>query len=98
MSFPLYLYPTSEELALATARSLNLSPTFLKALSEQLGVPPTEGSGLPLGISPESILGYLYAILHSPTYRARYADFLKYDFPRIPLPRDLAQFRHLSAC
>ena len=95
--FPLYLYPSSEELELATARSLNLSPTFLKALSEQLGVPPTEGSGLPLGISPESILGYLYAILHSPTYRERYADFLKYDFPRIPLPRDLAQFRQLSA-
>lgn len=94
--FPLYLYPPSEELELATARSLNLSPVFLKALSEQLGVPPTEGSGLPLGVSPESILGYLYAILHSPTYRARYADFLKYDFPRIPLPRDLAQFRHLS--
>ena len=95
--FPLYLYPHSDELELTKERSLNLSPAFLKALSEQLGVPPTEGSGLPEGISPESILGYLYAILHSSTYRERYAEFLKYDFPRIPLPRDLAQFRQLSA-
>ena len=95
--FPLYLYPHSDELELTKERSLNLAPAFLKALSEQLGLPPTEGSGLPEGISPESILGYLYAILYSPTYRARYAAFLKYDFPRIPLPRDLAQFRQLSA-
>ena len=34
--------------------------------------------------SPEEILGYIYAILHSPTYRQKYPDFLKTDFPRIP--------------
>ena len=95
--FPLYLYPNSDELELATERSLNLSPAFLKALSEQLELPQTAGSGLPAGISPEAILGYLYAILHNSTYRERYAAFLKYDFPRIPLPRDLAQFRDLAA-
>ena len=95
--FPLYLYPHSDELELTKERSLNLSPAFLKALSEQLGLPPTEGSVLPEGISPESILGYLYAILHSSTYRERYAEFLKYDFPHIPLPRELAQFCQLSA-
>lgn len=94
--FPLYLYPHTEELELSTERSLNLSPVFLKALSEQLDLPQTAGSGLPAGVSPEAILGYLYAILHNPIYRERYAAFLKYDFPRIPLPRDLAQFRALS--
>ena len=95
--FPLYLYPNTEELELSTERSLNLSPTFLKALSEQLGVPQTEESGLPEEVSPDAILGYLYAILHNPTYRERYAEFLKYDFPRIPLPRNLEVFRQLSA-
>lgn len=30
-------------------------------------------------------LGYIYAILHSPTYRARYLSHLRADFPRIPL-------------
>ena len=33
--------------------------------------------------SPEQILGYIYAILHSETYRTKYSEFLKSDFPRI---------------
>lgn len=36
--------------------------------------------------SPEDVFHYIYAVLHSPTYRSRYAEFLKIDFPRIPLP------------
>ena len=34
--------------------------------------------------SPEEILGYIYAVLHAPACRARYAEFLRIDFPRIP--------------
>jgi predicted helicase len=30
--------------------------------------------------------------LHSPTYRERYKEFLKIDFPRVPYPQDAAQF------
>ncbi len=33
----------------------------------------------------EDIFNYIYAIFHSPTYRSRYAEFLKIDFPLIPL-------------
>ena len=51
---------------------------------------------MPEGISPENILAYIYAVLHSPTYRERYYEFLKYGFPRIPLPNDIAHFRRLS--
>lgn len=47
--------------------------------------------------SPEEIFGYIYAILHSPTYRARYAEYLRIDFPRIQLARSIAQFETLSA-
>jgi predicted helicase len=36
--------------------------------------------------SPEDVFHYIYAVLHSPTYRSRYAEVLKIDFPRIPLP------------
>lgn len=46
--------------------------------------------------SPEEIVGYIYSILHSPTYRRRYAEFLKSDFPRIPLVETKAQFDVLS--
>ena len=95
--FPLYLYPNPEELGISTERSLNLKPMFLKALSEALGLPQTAPSGLPQSISPEEILGYIYATLYSPTYRERYYEFLKYDFPRIPLPTDIEHFRKLAA-
>jgi len=33
--------------------------------------------------TPEQISGYIYAILHSETYRKKYSEFLKSDFPRI---------------
>jgi len=37
-------------------------------------------------VTPESLFDYIYAVLHSPAYRKRYAEFLKSDFPRIPYP------------
>ena len=49
-----------------------------------------------LNISPEDVFGYMYAILHSPEYRRRYRDFLRIDFPRIPLPKSLDLFRQLA--
>ena len=42
--------------------------------------------------APIDILDYIYAVLHSPTYRERYKDFLKTDFPRVPYPVDAEQF------
>ena len=83
--FPLYLYPNPEELGISTERSLNFKPAFLTAFSEALKLPQTAPFNLPEGISPEDILAYIYAVLYSPTYRQRYYEFLKYDFPRIPL-------------
>ncbi len=94
--FPLYLYPNPEELGLSTERSLNFKPAFLSALSEALGLPQVDPFDLPEGVSPEEILAYIYAIMYSPTYRARYYEFLRYGFPRIPLPRDLEQFQTLA--
>nr|WP_295461954.1 type ISP restriction/modification enzyme [Mesorhizobium sp.] len=46
--------------------------------------------------SPEEILGYIYAVLHAPTYRSRYADFLRIDFPRIPFVGEAEVFERLS--
>jgi predicted helicase len=36
--------------------------------------------------TPEEILSYIYAVLYTPSYRRRYAEFLRIDFPRIPFP------------
>ena len=41
---------------------------------------------------PEDVFDYIYAVFHSPTYRTRYAEFLKSDFPRVPLTSDAKQF------
>jgi len=47
-------------------------------------------------ITPENILGYIYAVLHSPTYRQEFNEFLKFDFPRIPFTKDYSKFKQLS--
>ncbi len=46
--------------------------------------------------NPETISYYIYAILHSPAYRDRYAQFLKTHFPRIPLTSNDKLFRKLA--
>jgi len=70
---------------------------FLKALAKKLKLPQTEPHGLPKGITPEDIFHYAYAVFHSLTYRTRYAEFLKIDFPRLPLTSSLKLFRALAA-
>jgi predicted helicase len=42
------------------------------------------------------ILGYIYGILHSPTYRIKYAEFLKIDFPSILFCETSEQFETIS--
>jgi predicted helicase len=44
----------------------------------------------------EEIIGYIYAVLHAPTYRARYAEFLRIDFPRVPFAESADDFEVLS--
>ena len=94
--FPLYLYPDAGELDSSTESYLNLKPEFLRTFSEKLALSPKGRFRLPEGISPEDILAYIYGVLYSPVYREDYYEFLKYGFPRIPLPTDLEHFRRLS--
>lgn len=86
--YPLYTYPTGDNLLdTDTKRRANLAPAFLAALTEQWD--ENSDNTAP---TPEAIFHYLYAVLHAPAYRARYAQFLKRDFPRIPLPPGQAAF------
>jgi predicted helicase len=43
-------------------------------------------------ISKEAVFHYLYALLHHPGYRERYASNLKRELPRIPFAPDFAAF------
>lgn len=97
---PLYLYPSAGELDLEqTARKPNLSKAFIESFSGKLGLEfILDGRGdLDRDFGPEDVFHYIYAVLHSPTYRRRYADFLKIDFPRIPLTSDRGLFANLVA-
>ena len=45
---------------------------------------------------PQDLFDWIYAVLHSESYRRRYSDFLKSDFARVPLPQSAALFRTLA--
>jgi predicted helicase len=84
--FPLYIYPEQSQRNLYENRLLNLTPEFLQAIKASLSSEPT----------PEEIFYYIYAVLYSPEYRKRYQEFLKIDFPRVPLPPNDDAFKELS--
>jgi hypothetical protein len=99
--FPLYLYPNGkmpEELFRhENGRSPNLSAKFIEELSAKLKLKfiPDGRGDLKKTFGPEDVFHYIYAVFHSPAYRARYAEFLKIDFPRVPLTGDAKRFRRL---
>ncbi len=88
--FPLFKYPTLQESAMGIGKEPNLSPVYVEALARAIGKKFMDRSALLAqeldAFSPEDVLHYVYAVLHSPTYRSRYSEFLRIDFPRIPLP------------
>jgi type I restriction-modification system DNA methylase subunit len=103
--FPLYLFTTPEEMAgtlfaqTETTRKPNLAPEFIEEVEEKLKLKFNSEftrSVLNSEFSPEDIFHYAYAVFHSPTYRTRYAEFLKIDFPRLPITSDKKLFRKLA--
>ncbi len=98
--FPLYLYKENmgqeerivnfnKELYDKIAKGLNYLPCYddnvlIDPISDYNGV-----------LYPQDLFDYIYAVLHSPSYRERYKEFLKIDFPRIPYPTDWEKFRDL---
>ena len=90
--FPLYLYPAADRDDLfaqieSTERQPNLNPNLIAALENAHGSEP----------SPEAIFHYIYAILHAPTYREKYAEFLRSDFPRVPFTADKSLFTKIAS-
>ena len=106
---PLYLYP-GEDAAQAdteapTTRTLNLDPKLYATLCRAAGIDPADTAGPDddfraatgdVRPSEVKLFDYIYGVLHSPDYRATYAEFLKIDFPRVPLPANPEVFAHVS--
>ncbi len=107
---PLYLYPTAKtslfEEAPSTApagRRPNIAPEFIADCARITGATwlpdgqgsVAEGERAEVTFGPEDIFYYAYAVFYSPGYRARYAQFLKTDFPRLPITSQRPLFAKL---
>lgn len=106
--FPLYLYDAGapgdqqNQLGLtfkpAGGREPNLSAELIAMVQEETGLQfiPDGRGDLTNTVGPDDVLHYIYAVLHSPTYRGRYANRLRSDFPHIPITGDAAMFVALA--
>ncbi|HJQ32895.1 MAG TPA: type ISP restriction/modification enzyme [Pyrinomonadaceae bacterium] len=104
--FPLYLafiegrqnlFDADEPTDAPGGRRANLSGKFVAEFAESLKMRfVADGKGdRRETFGPEDVFAYMYAVFHSPAYRTRYAEFLKIDFPRLPLTSDAELFRAL---
>ncbi len=96
---PLYLYSSKngqQTIGQSTERTPNLNTEIVKKVSEKLDLTFTnEKETTKDTFAPIDILDYIYAVFHSPIYRAKYKEFLKIDFPRVPYPKNIDTFWHL---
>ena len=83
--FPLYLYPTEGEEKLGETRKPNLDEKIWREIDKCTKLKTT----------PEQVFDYIYGILHTPSYREKYKEFLKIDFPRIPYPENKEEFERI---
>ncbi len=108
-SFSLYLYPeTTGQQTLSEFQTLtglngrvpNLNMEIVNEIAKKLGIPFVaetlrQAQCDKKEFTPIDILDYIYAVLHSPSYRSTYKEFLKIDFPRVPFPKNLKTFFEL---
>ena len=97
--FPLYIYPETsaqQTIGQTAERTPNLNLEIVKQIADKLRITFTkEKETTANSFAPIDILDYIYAVLHSPTYREKYKEFLKIDFPRVPYPKDAKTFWQL---
>jgi predicted helicase len=67
-------------------KTVNFTKKFSDFIRKQYGT----------AYNAENIFNYIYAILHSLTYRSKYAELFKINFPRIPFTDDAKLFEKLS--
>lgn len=99
--FPLYINPGTngqQTIEQTAERNPNLNAEIVYQIAEKLELRFTnEKETTQDTFAPIDILDYIYAVLHSPTYREKYKEFLKIDFPRVPYPSNKNTFWQLVA-
>ncbi|MFX0115096.1 MAG: type ISP restriction/modification enzyme, partial [Candidatus Hodarchaeota archaeon] len=86
--FPLYYYEGNEA-------EVNLSEDFIKFVESKTGLRVAKSGESESAVEPKSLFYYIYSIFHSKTYRTRYSEFLKIDFPRVPVTSSKELFLYL---
>jgi len=85
--FPLYVESPLHGLGQNEYREPNISETFIKKLVALTGLSwINSGHGnlrIAGTIGPDDVINFIYAQLHSQTYRDLYGNYMKMDFPRI---------------
>ncbi len=91
--FPLYVYPESNGHTQEDPVP-NFKKQAIDEIEDNIGIKYQEKAdeGERNAFSPLDLLNYIYAILYSNTYREKYKEHLKIDFPRIPYPKDNKTF------
>lgn len=103
--FPLYLYgkiKMGASLTIEAERDPNIELSIAREIAQHVGMvyyPIAEYETIQPDerLTPEDIFDYIYAVLHSPSYREKYKEFLKIDFPRVPYPQNTESFKALVA-
>lgn len=97
---PLYVYPKingQQTIEKNEERKPNLNQEIVDVIATKLDLVFTsEKDILENTFSPIDILDYIYAVLHSPTYRKKYNAFLKTGFPKVTYPKDKNTFWELT--
>lgn len=85
---PMYLYDEDEK------KHPNVNMEYVKSISDTIGQDfNTEMKCQEGSFNMLDLYDYVYAILHNPSYREKYMDFLKTDFPIVPYPVNNAMFK-----
>jgi hypothetical protein len=94
---PLWICASPDDLLPDDGVMHNIAKPFAQEFSQRLnmGFLDSVRGDLKKTFGPEDVFHYAYAVFHSPTYRERYVEFLKTDFPRLPLTSDPKLFRTL---
>ena len=94
----IYLFPmfTYDEMGFCLP---NFSHEILKAIEQNIGLHLQDADAeerAEEGFLAVDLIDYIYAVLHSTTYRDTYHDFLQNDFPTIPYPTSADYFFRMA--
>ena len=93
-SYPLYQYTEATDYS-EESQTTNFTDALIETLESKTKLKFEDNSELsnPQTFSSLDVMDYIYGWLHDTSYRAKYNDFLKSNFPRVPYPKGEEEFR-----